>query len=119
MSDLNISHSLSSDGTLLEVVLEGRLAIDTTPELLALLRSQISAVSRTKLNVAALTDVDLSGMQLICSACRTAQENGNSFNFSGGLAPCVQEAIIAVGLQRHTTCKHNTNNPCLWCGGLN
>lgn len=119
MSDLNISHSLSSDGTLLEIVLEGRLAIDTTPELLALLRAQLSAVNKTKLNVAALTDVDLSGMQLICSACRTALENRQSFNFSGNLAPCVQEAITAVGLQRHTICKHNVDKPCLWCGGLN
>jgi len=119
MSDLNISHTLSSDGTLLEVVLEGRLAIDTAPELLALLQAQLPAANRTKLDVTSLAEVDLAGMQLICSACRTALESGHSFNFSGSLSPCVQEAIIAVGLQRHATCKHNTDQPCLWCGGLN
>ena len=119
MSDLTISHTLSGDGTLLEVALAGRLAIDTTPELLALLREQLPTASKTRLNVAALTDIDLSGMQLICSACRTAQEKGHSFNFSASLAPCVQEAISVVGLQRHTTCKHTIDQPCLWCGGLN
>lgn len=119
MSDLTITHTLSSDGTLLEVALAGRLAIDTAPELLTLLRTQLPTAHRTKLDVASLTEVDLSGMQLICSACRTAVENGHSFNFSGSPAPCVQTAIGAVGLQRHVTCRHNTQNPCLWCGGLN
>jgi ABC-type transporter Mla MlaB component len=119
MSDLTISHTLSGDGTLLEVALAGRLAIDTAPELLMLLRTQLPTAHRTKLDVASLTEVDLSGMQLICSACRTAQEKGHSFNFSESPAPCVQEAIGVIGLQRHTTCKHNTQNPCLWCGGLN
>lgn len=119
MSDLTITHSLSSDGTLLEVALAGRLAIDTAPELLALLRAQLPAAHKTKLDVSALSEVDLSGMQLICSACRTAQERGHSFNFSGSLAPCVQAAIGVVGLQRHTTCKHTIDQPCLWCGGLN
>lgn len=119
MSDLTISHSLSSDGTLLEITVEGRLAIDTTPELLALLRTQLPAAEKTRLDVSALTEVDLSGMQLICSACRTAKMKRHSFSFSGNLAPCVQEAIGAVGLQRYITCKHNTDHPCIWCGGLN
>jgi len=119
MSDLTISHTLSTDGTLLEVALEGRLAIDTVPELLTLLQTQLPAANKTKLDVARLTEVDLAGMQLICSACRTALENGHSFNFSGSLAPCVQEAIGVVGLQRHTICKHTKDKPCLWCGGLN
>lgn len=119
MSDLTITHSLSSDGTVLEVALAGRLAIDTAPQLLALLREQLPAAHKTKLDVSALSEVDLSGMQLICSACRTALNNGHSFNFSASLAPCVQAAIGAVGLQRHTACKHNVDKPCLWCGGLN
>lgn len=119
MSDLTISHTLSGDGDVLEVTLSGRLAIDTAPELLALLRAQMPPVQKTRLDVAALAEVDLAGMQLICSACRTALAEGHAFNFSSGLAPCIQEAIGAVGLQRHTTCKHNTDNPCIWCGGLN
>lgn len=119
MSDLAISHAVSDDGVTLEITLGGRLAIDTAPELLQLLRIQVPAVQKVRLNVAALSDVDLAGMQLICSACRTALAHNHSFNFSGSLAPCVQKAIGTVGLQRYTTCKHNTNNPCIWCGGLN
>jgi ABC-type transporter Mla MlaB component len=119
MSDLTISHTLSGEGDLLEVTLSGRLAIDTAPELLSLLRAQMPAARKTKLDVSGLAEVDLTGMQLICSACRTALVDGKAFNFSTSLAPCVQEAIGAIGLQRHTTCKHNTDNPCIWCGGIN
>ncbi|MGB4599181.1 MAG: STAS domain-containing protein [Trichlorobacter sp.] len=119
MSDLNVSHALSSDNTTLEITLSGRLAIDTAPELLALLQEQLLSARKVRLNVSALSEVDLAGMQLICSACRSALAGSQSFNFSGGLAPCVQEAINNVGLQRHNTCKHSADNPCIWCGGLN
>ncbi len=119
MSDLNVSHTRSPDNTALEITLSGRLAIDTAPELLALLQEQLPSAHQVRMNVSALSEVDLAGMQLICSACRTALAGSQSFNFKGELAPCVQEAIATIGLQRHTTCKHNTGNPCIWCGGLN
>jgi len=119
MSELTISHTMSGDGTVLEVTLSGRLAIDTAPALLELFKTQMSNAQKVRLSVSDLAEVDLIGMQLICAACRTAQAEGHSFNFSGSLAPCVQEAIGTIGLQRYTTCKHNANNPCIWCGGLN
>lgn len=119
MSDLIISHTLSNDGTVLQIALNGRLCIDTTPELLELLRTTLPTAQKVRLDVSNLAEIDLTGMQLICSACRTALVDKHSFNFSGSLAPCIQEAISTVGLQRHTVCKHDANLPCIWCGGIN
>ncbi len=119
MSDLTISHTLSGDGTLLEIAIDGRLDIETAPELRQFFLTHMPAVQKVRLDVSNLSAVDLAGMQLICSACRTALAGTISFHFSGKLGGCVQEAIGTVGLQRHTTCKHNANNPCIWCGGLN
>lgn len=119
MSNLAISPALSSDGAMLEVAVGGRLDIETAPELRQFLLAHMPTVQKVRLDVSQLSTVDLAGMQLICSACRTALAGTISFRFSGTLGPCVQEAIGTVGLQRHTTCKHNADNPCIWCGGLN
>lgn len=119
MSDLNVPPTTSSDSATLKITLSDRLAIDTAAELQELLHKPLPLARQVRLDVSALAEVDLAGMQLICSACRTALAGTQSFNFSGSLAPCVKEAIGYVGLQRHTPCKHNADNPCIWCGGLN
>lgn len=119
MSDLAVSHTLSQDGSVLEVSISGRLAIDTAPTLLELFTTQMPAAQKIRLSVSSLEEIDLAGMQLICSACRTALAEGKSFNFRDTLPPCVQEAINVIGLKRYTTCKHNITLPCIWCGGLN
>ncbi len=119
MSDLTLSPTRSGDGTQLDLTIAGRLDIETAPELRQFFLTHMPAVQKVRLDVSNLSAIDLSGMQLICSACRTALADNISFHFSGKLGVCVQEAIGTIGLQRHTTCKHNADNPCIWCGGLN
>jgi len=119
MSDLNLTHTVSSDGTTLTITASGNLAIDTASELHQLLLEQGSLVQKTQLDLSSLNAIDLSGMQLICSACRTALENQKHFNFSGCMTPEIKKTISDSGLQRQTTCRHNADLPCIWCGGIN
>ncbi|MGE0917309.1 STAS domain-containing protein [Trichlorobacter lovleyi] len=119
MSDLQLTHSLLADGATLKISVAGRLAIDTAAELQNLLLEQLDTVSSIQLDLSAVEDIDLAGMQLICSACRTNLEVKKHFNFTGCMAPVVKESIGAIGLQRQTTCKHNDDLPCIWCGGMN
>lgn len=119
MSDLTLVHSRSADGTVLDIALAGRLAIDTAAELLDLFREELPTAQKIRLDLSDLAEIDLNGIQLLCAACRTALVQDHSFNLTGSPAPCIQEAIGIVGLQRHTTCKHNASMPCIWCGGIN
>lgn len=119
MSDLTLTHSISSDGSTLSISAAGRLAIDTAPALHSLLLEQSSPVTYIQLDLSSIDEIDLVGMQLICSACRTALDAKKHFNFAGCMAPDVRKAIDTVGLQRQTTCKHNADLPCIWCGGIN
>lgn len=119
MSDLTLTHSTSSDGSTLNISAAGRLAIDTAPALHSLLLEQSSQAANIQLDLSAVDEIDLVGMQLICSACRTALDAQKHFNFSGCMAPEVKKAIDTVGLQRQSTCKHNADLPCIWCGGIN
>lgn len=119
MSDLNLSHTVSDDGSTLKIAVTGRLAINTAPALHSLLLEQITPVTSIQLDLSAVDEIDLAGMQLICSACRTALDAQKRFNFSGCMAPEVKKAIDTVGLQRQSACKHNADLPCIWCGGIN
>ena len=118
MSDLQLNHSTSSDGKTLKISAAGRLAIDTAAELQGLLLEETASAS-ILLDVSGIEEIDLAGMQLICSACRTALNAQKRFNFSGCVSPDVKKAIETVGLQRQSTCKHNADLPCIWCGGIN
>jgi ABC-type transporter Mla MlaB component len=119
MSDLNLSYTVSNDGTTLTVTAAGKLAIDTATELHQLLLDQISIVRKIQLDLSGIHEIDLAGMQLICSACRTSLDDKKSFNFSGCMPATVKTAITAIGLQRQSACKHNADLPCIWCGGIN
>ncbi|ACD95456.1 STAS domain-containing protein [Trichlorobacter lovleyi] len=118
MSDLTLTHSTSSDGSALKISVAGRLAIDTAAELHGLLLEEIPSTN-ILLDVSGIEEIDLAGMQLICSACRTALRVQKRFNFSGCISPDVKKTIECVGLQRQSTCKHNADLPCIWCGGIN
>lgn len=118
MSDLTVTHTKNDSGCL-TVTLGGRLAIDTVADLHELLKEQTPGVSAVMLDTAPLESIDLTGMQLICSACWTIQSQGASLGFSGNQAPCISQATTDLGLNRHTTCKHNSHLPCIMCGGNN
>lgn len=119
MSDLQLTQAASTDGSSLQITAAGRLCIDTAAELQQLLLQPAMQSSTVKLDLAAIDDVDLAGIQVVCSACRTMLDHKKQFNLTGSLSPALTSAKEALGLQRQTVCKHNDNQPCIWCGGLN
>jgi len=119
MSDLHLTHLPSNNGTSLQINAAGRLCIDTAAELQQFLLEQTTRSSAIKLDLTAIESIDLAGIQVICSACRTMLENNKQFNLTGSPSSAVTSAKEALGLHRQTACKHNDNQPCIWCGGLN
>ena len=117
MDNLTLSHNFSADGSTLDINICGRLAIDTVADLLAIFKEQIPAAAKVRLNAAEVTEVDLTGLQLICSACRAASQSEKKFDFSGPVSAAMHAAIADVGLKRYTVCKHNADMPCIWCQG--
>ncbi len=118
MSDLTLAHMLNDAGQL-TITIGGRLAIDTTATLKDFLLEQLPTAKSIRLDTSALQEIDLTGMQLICSACWTTQSENNTFSFSGVPAPCLAQAIDNLGFHDHKVCKHNADISCIWCGGIN
>lgn len=115
MDELTLTHSI--DNNTLEITVSGRLAIDTAANLLTLFKEQLASAKRVTLHMDEVTEIDLVGIQLICSACRSASQADKRLNFSGALPGAMKSAISEIGLQRYTTCKHNTDMPCIWYQG--
>ncbi len=119
MSELNISNTVAGNGTSLKITIAGKLTIENAAELQTNLLGNCNKMENIQLDISAVDEIDLAGMQLICSACRTNLDAKRQFNFTGCISEAVKSAISAVGLQRQITCKHNADLPCLWCGGIN
>lgn len=117
MDELLLDHNIS-DGNTLNIIIKGRLCIDTAPELLTLLKNTVSGAARIKIDPAGVTETDLSGIQLICSACRTALTEQKKFGFKSDLPDCMKSVVESIGLQRSVSCKHNADMACIWSGGL-
>ena len=61
MSDLQLTHAVTGNGSTLEIAVTGRLAIDTAAELQSLLLDQIGPVSTVQMNLSAVDGIDLAG----------------------------------------------------------
>lgn len=97
----------------------GRLAIDTAAELKDTLHGQLVESSGILLDTEALEEIDLTGMQLICSACWSANNSDKTFKLNSPHPACITKAVQTLGLQNHTACTHNADLSCTWCGGTN
>lgn len=118
MSDLTLSHTLNEAGQL-TISIGGRLAIDTTAALRNFILEQLPAAQSVCLDTSALEEIDLTGMQLICSACFTALSENRAFTFSAVRASCMAQAVDTLGFKDYKVCKHNSEISCIWCGGIN
>lgn len=60
------------------------------------------------------TTIDLSFLQLLCSACRTAMKQGKSFSVRNGLPDRCRALVDETGYSREKGCGPHTKKYCLW-----
>jgi len=117
MSLENITSSLTADGTTINVTLSGALSIENAAELQSVLADAISGVKLVRLELDRLEHVDLTIMQVICSACRTAAAGGGQLVSDFKLPECVERFNCSIGAHVASQCSYNKGEPCLWFGG--
>jgi hypothetical protein len=62
----------------------------------------------------AITNADVTLLQLLCSAHRTAAEQNKVLTMEGGDRSPVAQLIQHAGFLRHIGCHEITGQPCLW-----
>jgi len=99
------------------VALRGDLTIAHAADLKQLLHESLDRSQRIAVRLEDVTAVDLSCLQLLCSAHRTASTLDKRLTLEGARPSLFRQAMQQAGFMRQKGCSLNHNTTCLWCGG--
>jgi len=117
MSEQNITSQSNGDGSM-TVVLNGTLTIASSGELHRVLSEALHGTQRVELDLQRLEEIDLSAMQVICSACKSASKQKQTLVCLSGIPDCLAALGRNLGAPRELPCIQNGNDPCIWFGGV-
>jgi len=94
--------------------IEGDLTLNGAAELRAALIKAIIDADEVVVEFGAVNGVDLSCLQLFCSAHRSAGRMNKRFRLSGNHPELFTLAVEDAGYRRITGCSYDRDNSCLW-----
>jgi len=94
-----------------------KLTIETSSEFLTLLREALAQANTVVVEFDPQVQVDVTALQLLCSACKSAAAVGKTFVRRGGQPETLSQLVAAAGGGCHGACKHNNSMCCSWFGG--
>ena len=99
--------------------LEGDITIRFADELKGALSRGLSSVDKLFVDPSNVTDIDLSGIQLLCAAHRAATIMGKSFQLVDPVPSGFRGFVVSAGFARHTGCRLDDTRTCIWAGLFN
>lgn len=96
------------------VTLEGEITLPHAEELRSALIKAIIDSDKIAIDMENVVDIDLSCLQLLCSAHRSAARLNKPLFFTGNLPKSFKDIMSAAGFNRVTGCKLDTGKSCLW-----
>lgn len=96
-----------------------RLTIENAVEFFRIIREALESSNKVALEFEPSVEIDLTGLQILCSACKSAAWSGKDFSYRGPQPQALGGIITSSGAERNAVCKHNNNSTCLWFGGAN
>ncbi len=96
------------------VTLDGNLTVNQAEELRMLLIKTLIDADHVRVEFGSVTDVDLTCLQLLCSAHRSASRMKRRLSISGDWPALFKQAVERAGYARHTGCRMDSDNSCLW-----
>jgi anti-anti-sigma regulatory factor len=94
-----------------------RLTIETAADFSRITREALEASQNVLIEFEAAVEIDITGVQILCSACKSAAKNGTHFSYHGPQPQALTDIIITSGAARHAACKHTNDSTCIWFGG--
>jgi ABC-type transporter Mla MlaB component len=96
------------------LILEDVQTIDRIRKTHGDLQQALLSARHLEIDAAGITQADLSCLQLLCSAHRTAVREGKRLTLAGNFPPALQRAVEDNGYARPTSCGLDEGNTCLW-----
>jgi anti-anti-sigma regulatory factor len=97
------------------LVISGSLTIEHAAEFREALMKSLEKTSHVMLNLDAVTETDLSCLQLLCSAHRTFVNAKKSVELAG-TPDILKHAARDMGYKRDLGCMQETEKSCFWTG---
>lgn len=96
------------------ITFKGELTLPHAEELRGVLVKALAETDDVSIAMEDVQDVDLSCLQLLCSAHRSAVRFQKRMVFSGELPRIFSDAVEAAGFARIAGCKLDCDHSCLW-----
>lgn len=104
--------SRKKEGRTQVLEISGTLTAAWSADLKRAIQSGLKKGPELRLVIGKVEDVDLSFLQIVSSALKTAQREGKELTMKLPVPDPVVESVILAGLQNHGTCRAES---CLWC----
>jgi anti-anti-sigma factor len=95
----------------------GMVTIAAAAQFKQALQEALEAGPALELDLSGLTQIDLSGLQLLCATHRSAEQAGKQFHIINKGNEVFRNSVADAGFNRHVGCVHDTSQSCLWVGG--
>ncbi len=96
------------------VVVEGTLTVSQISEVRAELIKALKASGKVAIDLRAVTEIDLSALQLFCSAHKTAINSKKYFELIDSSTGVAKNTAGLNGFLREHGCSIDKENTCLW-----
>ena len=96
------------------LTMTGRLTIEHSREVSKALRKALKDTRKLELEIEKIEDIDLSCIQLLCSAFKTATASKKRISIKGTAPKCFQEAVLEAGFYRQEGCSFGNDDDCFW-----
>lgn len=94
-----------------------RLTIENASDFARIVSEALDASKNVAIEFESGVEIDITGLQILCSACKTAAAGGKLFSFHGSQPESLAALISDSGAERRAVCKHNNDSTCIWFGG--
>lgn len=117
MDGLTIEQREDGGSETLVLQLAGELTIPFAGDFRGALLDAFEKAATVVVDVEKLDSVDITGLQLLCSAHRTSCARSKAFRLAGEESGPFAEAVYLAGFTRHVGCARDVGKTCIWTGG--
>jgi anti-anti-sigma factor len=94
--------------------INGELKIQDAAELQKVLIESLENTEHVDINLENVTGIDMSCLQLLCSAHRTMSSSNKRLTLSSSYPDVIREAVNDSGYQQLKGCESDKDETCLW-----
>lgn len=112
-----LDFKIENSGDVGVVTMNGEVLINNATELKELLMKALDCVDHVNINIEELTELDLSGLQLLCSAYRSSLKLNKNLTLNSKSSAVFKKIIEDAGYICHTESDSDYYKTCLWLKG--